>query len=83
MKLHSSLLLIIAILCAALTSCKNPANTQKAVAIGELGLDLLVAKKILKPSDADIARQTGQILITPAAGETVLVSPEPNAPVGK
>lgn len=76
-------LLTLTILCAALTSCQNPANTQKAVAIGDLGLDLLVAKKILKPADADIARQTGQILITPAAGETVLVSPEPTSPVGK
>ena len=75
--------LTLTILCAALTSCLNPANTQKAVAIGELGLDLLVAKKILKPAEADIARQTGQILITPAAGETVLVSPEPTSPVGK
>jgi hypothetical protein len=75
-------ILLIGIL-AALTSCQNPANTQKAVAIGELGLNLLVSKKIITPAAADIARQTGQILITPAAGETVLVSPEPTAPVGK
>jgi hypothetical protein len=59
-------ILLIGIL-AALTSCQNPANTQKAVAIGELGLNLLVAKKVLKPEDAELARQTGQLLITPAA----------------
>jgi uncharacterized membrane protein len=62
----------------ALTSCQNPTNTQKAVAIGELGLRVLVAKNVLKPEEAELARQTGQILITPAAGETVLVSPEPS-----
>jgi hypothetical protein len=59
-------ILLIGIL-AALTSCQNPANTQKAVAIGELGLNLLVAKKVLKPEEAELARQTGQLLITPAA----------------
>ena len=75
--------LTLTLLCAALTSCQNPADTQKAVAIGELGLDLLVAKKVIQPEEADLARQTGQILITPAAGETVLVSPMPTAPVGK
>lgn len=79
MKLHCSLLLI----CAALTSCQNPADTQKAVAIGDLGLSVLVAKKVIKPEEADLARQTGQILITPAAREITLVSPEPTAPVGK
>jgi hypothetical protein len=63
---------------AALTSCQNPATTQKAVAIGDLGLRVLVAKKVLKPEDADLARQTGQILITPAAPEITLVSPEPS-----
>lgn len=62
--------LLLLTLCAALTSCQNPDTTQKAVAIGELGLRVLVAKKILKPEDADLARQTGQILITPAAGST-------------
>jgi hypothetical protein len=66
------------LLVAALTSCQNPANTQKAVAIGELGLRVLVAKNVLKPEEAELARQTGQILITPAAGPTVLVSPEPS-----
>ena len=62
------LIAIHALACASvLVSCKNPEQTQKAVAIGELGLQVLVAKKVLKPEDADLARQTGQILITPAA----------------
>ena len=63
-------ILTLTIFCAALTSCQNPADTQKAVAIGELGLQVLVAKNVIKPEEADLARQTGQILITPAAAET-------------
>ena len=63
-------ILTLTILCAALTSCQNPADTQKAVAIGELGLQVLVAKNVIKPEEAALARQTGQILITPAAAET-------------
>lgn len=50
---------------AALTSCQNPADTPKAVAIGQLGLDILVAKKVLKPEEAAAAKTAGQILITP------------------
>jgi hypothetical protein len=60
-------ILTLLLITAALTSCKNPADTQKAVAIGELGLQLLVAKNVIKPEAAALARQTGQILITPAA----------------
>lgn len=48
----------------ALTSCQNPA---KAVAISQLGLDILVAKNVLKPEEAAAAKAAGQILITPAA----------------
>jgi hypothetical protein len=66
------------LLIAALASCQNPEATQKAVAIGDLGLRVLVAKKVIKPEEADIARQTGQILITPPEREITLVSPEPS-----
>jgi len=62
------LVTIHALACASvLVSCQTPEQTQKAVAIGELGLQVLVAKKVLKPEDAALARHTGQLLITPAA----------------
>jgi hypothetical protein len=50
---------------ACLVSCKNPQDTAKAVAIGQTGLDILVAKKVIKPEDAESAQKLGQILITP------------------
>lgn len=70
---------LLASLALALTlpSCSNPQDTAKAVAIGELGLQTLVAKKVIKPEDADLARQTGQILITPTPPAA------PIAPSGK
>lgn len=61
----------------ALTSCSNPQDTAKAVAIGELGLKVLEAKKVITPEQADLARQTGQILITPTPPAA------PLAPSGK
>lgn len=70
LKIHAASLVLRVLTVAiitALTSCKNPEDTRKVIAIGEKGLDILVAKKVLKPEDADIARQTGQLLITPAA----------------
>lgn len=51
---------------ASLTSCQNPADTQKVVTISQVGLDILVAKKIIKPEDADLIKTTGQVLIAPA-----------------
>lgn len=57
--------LCLGIFVAAGTSCQNPQDTAKAVAIGELGLKVLEAKKVITPEQADLARQTGQILITP------------------
>lgn len=59
-----TILTILAI--ASLTGCQNPADTQKVVAISQIGLDILVAKKIIKPEDAELIRTTGQVLITPA-----------------
>ncbi len=65
-----------ALACAsALVSCKNPQDTAKVVAIGQTGLDILVAKKVIKPEDAVLATQVGQILITP--------TPESIQPSGK
>ncbi len=60
---------------SCLVSCKSPQDTAKVVAIGELGLQVLVAKKVIKPEDAALALQTGHILITP--------NPEPLTPSGK
>lgn len=65
-----------ALACAAvLVSCQNPDDTRKAVAIGELGLQVLQAKKVISAEDAALARQTGQILITPAAEAPAPVAP--------
>lgn len=74
--LITSLITIHALACAAvLVSCKNPQDTQKLVTIGELGLQTLVAKKVIKPEDADLARQTGQILITPTTPPSATIAP--------
>jgi hypothetical protein len=51
---------------ASLTSCQNPADTQKVVTISQIGLDLLIAKKVIKPEDAEIIKATGQVFIAPA-----------------
>lgn len=59
----------------ALASCQNPQNTAKAVAIGELGLKVLEAKKVITPEEADLARQTGQILITPTTPPAAPITP--------
>lgn len=57
---------ILAILAfASLTSCQNPADTQKIVTISQTGLDILVAKKLLKPEDAELIKTTGQVFIAP------------------
>ena len=58
-------LLLLMVLTALIPSCKNLEDTKKLVAIGDLGLQVLVAKQVINPEDADLARQTGQILITP------------------
>ena len=59
---------LIAALCLLLIpSCSNPADTQRAVAIGKLGLDLLVRRGVLTEQDAADARRAGQILIAPTA----------------
>lgn len=65
-------LLLLMVLTALIPSCNNLEDTKKLVAIGDLGLQVLVSKKVIKPEDADLARQTGQILITP--------TPPPSAP---
>lgn len=65
---NSSAKILIAALCLlSLPACSNPADTQRAVAIGKIGLDLLVRRGVLTEQDAADARQAGQILITPAA----------------
>jgi hypothetical protein len=69
-----TLLLITLAALTSLTSCKN-LDTAQAVAIGQTGLDLLVAKKVIKPEEAAAAQKLGQILITP--------TPEPITPSGK
>lgn len=51
---------------ASLTSCQNPADTQKVVTISQVGLDILVAKKVIKPEDAELIKATGQVFIAPA-----------------
>lgn len=69
-----------ALACASvLVSCKNPQDTAKAVAIGQTGLDLLVAHKAIKPEEAEAAKQLGQILITPTPEATAA----PITPSGK
>lgn len=65
---------------AALTSCQNPEDTAKAVAIGQAGLNILVAKKVITPADAALAQQAGQILIAPAEP---LPPPPPAVSAGK
>lgn len=50
----------------SLTSCQNPADTQKVVTISQIGLDLLVSKKVIKPEDAELIKATGQVFIAPA-----------------
>ncbi len=66
-RIITLLVAVHALACAsALVSCKNPQDTAKVVAIGQTGLDILVAKKVIKPEDAVLATQVGQILITPA-----------------
>lgn len=57
---------LIVLAVASLTGCQNPADTQKVVAISQIGLDLLVSKKVIKPEDAAIIQETGRIIITPA-----------------
>ncbi len=75
-RIITLLVAVHALACASvLVSCKNPQDTAKAVAIGQTGLDLLVAKKVIKPEDAVLATQVGQILITP--------TPESIQPSGK
>lgn len=65
---NSSAKILIAALCLlSLPACSNPADTQRAVAIGKLGLDLLVKRGVITAEDAATAREAGQILITPAA----------------
>jgi hypothetical protein len=59
-----TLLSILAV--ASLTSCQNPADIQKVVTISQIGLDILVAKKVIKPEDAEIIKATGQVFIAPA-----------------
>ncbi len=59
-----TLLFILAV--SSLTSCQNPANTQKVVTISQIGLDILVAKKVIKPEDAETIKATGQVFIAPA-----------------
>lgn len=75
-RIITLLVAVHALACAsALVSCKNPQDTAKVVSIGQTGLDILVAKKVIKPEDAVLATQVGQILITP--------TPESIQPSGK
>lgn len=59
-----------------LTSCEN-LDAQKAVAIGEIGLQVLQRKGVLTAEDVTDARNAGQILIKPAvpAKQPVAVQP--------
>lgn len=59
-KLVTPLLLASALL--ALPACQNP---EKAVAIGKVGLDLLVKHDVLSSEDAAAALEIGQIAVTP------------------
>lgn len=58
--------LLTILVAASLASCQNPADTQKVVTISQIGLDLLVTKKIIKPEDAETIKATGQVFIAPA-----------------
>jgi hypothetical protein len=62
--MKSTLLPLLAV--AALTSCTNPADTQKVVTISQIGLDLLVAKNVINPEEAEVIKATGQVIVAPS-----------------
>jgi hypothetical protein len=56
--------LLIITLIFGLTSCKNVEDTKKVVAIGQVGLDLLVKHKVISTEDASVVKETGELVVT-------------------